>query len=313
MEFITTEQMQKFKDLGYTFTSKYTPNNLGTTYHVIVTDKDGNEVVHTHSSYANATGRGYAMSGAQREAVAQLEAIINGEVAEAKEEYDTDFLNRLANDCYITEYGYTTDGELLILFDSWSQVKGEDERTYVKGEGMVKTGNFKKSVYAKLCELAEKDLLKPSINRTIKEVEYGFTDSYGVCTGCGRIINREWEGLRWVESACEELCNDCINESEDAIESLIEEAKDDFSKALPVMVDESKIENLGYERVREDSFEDSWNNVDVSSEFMEELCRQYNGFAKLTCVGQWGCSYTTFFPVDTVESARLELSKVIEE
>ena len=310
MEFITTE---KFNQLGYTFKEEFTPNNLGTTYHVIVTDKDGNEVVHTQSSYANATGRGYAMSGVQHGAVAQLEAIINGEVAETKEEYDTDFLNRLANDCYITEYGYTTDGELLILFDSWEQVEGEDERTYVKGEGMVKTGNFKKSVYAKLRELAEKDLLKPSINKTIKEVEYGFTDSYGVCRGCGKIINREWEGLRWIESTCEELCNDCINESEEAIESLIEEAKDNFSKALPVMVDESKIENLGYERVREDSFEDSWNNVDVSSKFMEELCKQYNGFAKLTCVGQWGVSYTTFFPTDTVEQARTELFAEIGE
>ena len=310
MEFITTE---KFNQLGYTFKEEFTPNNLGTCYHVVVTDREGKEVVHTKSAYANATGRGYAMNGAQHEAVAQLEAILNNEVQKAKEEYDTDFLNRLLEEEYITEYGYTTDGELLILFDSWSQVEGEDERTYVKGEGMVKTGNLKKSVYAKLRELAEKDLLKPSINRTIKEVEFGFTDSYGVCMGCGKIINREWEGLTWVESTCEELCNDCINESEDAIESLIEEAQDDFKKALPVMIDESKIENLGYERVREDSFEDSWNNVDVSSEFMEELCRQYNGFAKLTCVGQWGCSYTTFFPVDTVEQARTELFAEIGE
>ena len=312
MEFITTEQMQKYNDLGYTFTDRYTPNNLGTTYNVVVTDRDGNEVIHTSSSYANASGHGYAMSGAQKQAVAELEAIINGDTEE-KEEYDIDFLHRLLEEEYITEYGYTTDGELLILFDSWSQVEGEDERTYVEGEGMVKTGNYNKSVYAKLRELAEKDLLKPSINKTIKEVEFGFTDSYGVCMNCGRIINREWEGLTWVESTCEELCNDCINESEEAIESLIEEAQDDFSKALPVMIDESKIENLGYERVREDSFEDSWNNVDVSSKFMEELCRQYNGFAKLTCVGQWGCSYTTFFPVDTVEQARTELFAEIGE
>ena len=123
MEFITTEQMQKFKDLGYAFTEDFTPNKLGTAYHVIVTGKEGKEVVHAKSAYANLSGRGYAMSETQSQAVAELEAIINGEVEE-KQEYDTDFLSRLLEEEYITEYGYTTDGELLILFDNWMKENG---------------------------------------------------------------------------------------------------------------------------------------------------------------------------------------------
>ena len=44
MEFISTEDMKNFTELGYTFTSKYTPCKIGRTYHVIVTDKDGNDI-----------------------------------------------------------------------------------------------------------------------------------------------------------------------------------------------------------------------------------------------------------------------------
>ena len=120
MEFITTE---KFNQLGYTFKEEFTPNNLGSTYHVIVTDKDGNEVVHTQSSYANLSGRGYSMSFAQNQAVADLEAYIENP-DKAVEEYDIEFLERLVEWGYITDYGYSRDNQLLLLFDSWNQVEG---------------------------------------------------------------------------------------------------------------------------------------------------------------------------------------------
>ena len=315
MQFISTEDMNKFTELGYTFTSKYTPCNVGSTYHVIVTDKDGNEVVHTQSSYGNGSGHGYAMSFAQGDAVAQLNAIINGEVTK-KEEYDTDFLYKLANWGYIRDYGYSKQGELLIMFDSWDEVEGRRKWDDKKHEWV----QVSKSVYAKLVDLAEKNLLKPSINKTIKEVEYVFSDEYDICMECRCICHREWDGIRYIEGTDELLCDDCINESESAIEALIEDAKDDFKKALPVMISEDKLTEMGYEKLdTETDFstrQEEWNECSIGSHnihhsILEELCEKYNGFPKLTWVGQFDCEYNCLFPSDTIEQAREELKTIL--
>ena len=291
MEFITTEQMEKFNSLGYKFRQEFTPNNLGNTCNVIVTDKDGNEIIRAKSSYANATGRGYAISYAQSDAVQQLEAIINGEVEE-KQEIAWDFLNTLANWDYIREYGLDSNDELMVIFETWEQLEGSDNQP---------------SVFAKLVKLAEEGKLKPIINYTLTHLSTGFDDEYSRCDGCGKIVSKEWDGINFIENTCELLCNDCVNESESAVECLVEQAKENFSKALPVMVSEDVLSRLGYERVREDCFEDSWNYVEVAPSFMEALCKKYDGFAKLTSVAQWGCCYTALFPTDTVNKARKEL------
>ena len=321
MQFISTEDMKKFEELGYTFSSKYTPCNVGSTYHVIVTDKDGNEVVHTQCSYGNGSGHGYAMNGAQLDAVGQLKAIINGEVEEEKE-YDLDFLNTLANWDYITDYGYTKSGELLVMFNGWNQAEG---RSHYEDE-YDEEGNYKgyhkvidePSVYQKLRELADKNLLKPSINKTIKEVEYVFDDEWGRCMGCGKLMHRTWDNLTWVESEGMELCDDCINESTNALEDLINQAKDNFSKAIPVMIEEEKIEELGYEKLDPDDFStryEQWNETsygchNVHHAVIEELCKKYDGFPKLTWVGQFDCEYNAFFPSDTIELAREGLKAI---
>lgn len=310
MQFISTEDMKKFEELGYTFSSKYTPCNVGSTYHVIVTDKDGNEVIHTQCSYGNGSGHGYAMNGAQLDAVGQLKAIINGEVEE-EEEYDLDFLNTLANWDYITDYGYTKRGELLIMFGGWSQVEGSKTFNKETNEWEITS----KSVYAKLCELADKNLLKPSINKTIKEVEYVFDDEYMKCDECGCICNITWDGIRYVDETGKIICDDCLNKDEESIEALIGEAKENFSKALPVMISEEKLEEMGYEKLdpetdfstrAEQYGESSWGSHNVHHEVIEKLCKKYNGFPKLTWVGQFDCEYNAFFPKETIDEARIE-------
>ena len=320
MQFIKAEEMKQFTDLGYTFTSKYTPNNLGTTYNLIVTDKEGNEVVHTQCSYANASGHGYAMCGAERHAVSELQALINGEVEE-EVEYDTDFLNILAEKMYITDYGYTKDGELLILFDSWDEVEGEshyedeyDEDGNCKGFHNVID---KPSVYHKLVELAKKDLLKPSINKTIKEVEYVFSDSYGFCAHCHKLINREWEGLTYLEDSCEELCDDCINENTETFKELIEQAKNDFDKALPVTVSEDKIKKLGYVPISTENFstrcmwgEESWSCHNIHPKVVEQVCQKVNGFAKLTHVSMFESEYQIYVPAKNLKRVYNEFRKL---
>lgn len=309
MQFISTEDMKKFEELGYTFSSKYTPCNVGSTYHVIVTDKDGNEVVHTQCSYGNGSGHGYAMNGAQLDAVGQLKAIISGEVEE-EEEYDLDFLNTLANWDYINDYGYTKSGELLIMFSGWSQVEGSKTFNKETNEWEITS----KSVYAKLCELADKNLLKPSINKTIKEVEYTFTDSMRKCMNCGKIIDVEWEGLTWLDHAGMELCDDCINEDSDFLEEMIDNAKDDFKKALPVMISEEKLEEMGYEKLDEETDwstrimwgEKCWSAHNTEPSVMEELCKKYGGFPKLTEIWQFESFYNCMFPSSTIKQAREE-------
>ena len=314
-QFISTEDMNRFTELGYTFTSKYTPNKLGNTYHVIVTDKKGNEVVHTQSSYANGSGHGYAMSGAETQAVADLKAYIENP-NQTKEEYDIEFLEKLVEWGYITDYGYTTDDELVLLFDGWSQVEGTKFYNKKKQEWELVT----KSPYAKLVELAEKNLLKPYINKTIKEVGYVFSDQYSKCDQCGRLLDAQWDCIKYVEGVDMCLCDDCINESESAIEALIEEAKDDFSKALPVMISEDKLAEMGYQKLDEETdfstryetwHEKSWSSHNVHHSVIEELCKKYNGFAKLTGVYQFESEYNALFPAETIGQAREELKTIL--
>lgn len=304
MEFIKTKDLNRFKELGYSFSAFYTENNLGSTYHVAVMDRDGNEVVHTKCSYANGSGHGYAMSGAETEAVARLEEYINNlNNPEAKEELDYDFLNNLLMWDYINDYGYDTEGTFTILFDTWEQLEGTENRN---------TGELHPSVFARLVKLAEEGKLKPSINYMLTHFESAFTDSYAKCDHCGRIISREWEGLNYIESTCEMLCNDCVNESEEAIADLIEEAKGDFKKALPVMISEDKLINMGYVQLDEDKDfstryvwgEEDWNCYNIHADKCEEWCKQFGGFAKLVGVWQFDSQFQLYFPTDKIEEVR---------
>ena len=305
MEFITSEDMNKFRELGYTLKEEFKPNKLGTTYEIVVTDKDGKEVARSSSAYANLSGRGYSMSGVQHSIAEKLNDIINGDVTvETKEEVDWDFLNTLANWDYVSDYGLDKDGDLIILFDSWEQLEGMTDR---------ETDEIKfKSVFAKLVDLAKEGKLKPSIASTLLNCETAFTDEYLKCDHCERIISREWEGLNYIESTCEMLCNDCVNESEEAIADLIEEAKDDFKKALPVMISEDKLINMGYAQLDEDKDfstryvwgEEDWNCHNIHADKCEEWCKQFGGFAKLVGVWQFDSQFQLYFPTDRIEEVR---------
>ena len=164
------------------------------------------------------------MSFAQEEAVARLHAYINNEEKEETVEYDTNFLNTLADWGYILDYGYDTNDNLLVMFDSWRQAEGEshyDDTRDKNGTWIGRKIIDRPSVYEKLRRLADKNLLKSSINKTIKEVDFVFDDEYGKCDDCGRIIHRDWEGLRYVEEVDMELCDDCVNSNDEAIEAMI--------------------------------------------------------------------------------------------
>ena len=228
-----------------------------------------------------------------------------------KPEIDYAFLSKLVEQDIITDYGELENGETVIMFDSWEQVEGKEERTYVEGEGMVKTGNFVKSPYAKLRDLAEKGLLKPSVQLTIVNVEYVFTDQYMKCDECGRIFDYTWGDLTYVEE--EEgmmLCDDCIN-SEYRIESLIERAKDDLRQALKPTVDQSIIEGLGYSLVDNgDTFSfapDRYFVNNVSEEWVDKFIHKHGGFVQIYQVEQFDCPFQIWVPTSELKKAQKEI------
>ena len=304
---------------GYTFEITEEPNNMGSRITCTAYNDKHEVVTSSTSAYGNGSGYGYAKAGVIEGCKSNLRTLIeNNFQLPEQEPYDLDFLNRLANDGYIADYGeLKSTSELVIMFDGWYQFKGEDEREYIKDKGMVKTGNFKKSVYAKLRELAEKNLLKPSINRTILEVEYVFTDEYTRCDSCGKVCHTTWDSIHFVEgNVCECLCSDCINDNEEAVEALIEEAIGDFKKALPVEIDEAVIEQLGYVKITDEQDfstrysqwgEKNYGAFNTPVDVVEAVCSEFGGFAKLTGVWQFDCNYTLYFPADTVNYARNEL------
>ena len=310
---------------GYTFEITEEPNNTGHRIICTVYNDKHEAVTSSTSAYGNGSGYGYAKAGVIESCKANLRALIENNFNIPKEEpYDTDFLNRLMAEDYITNFGeLKCNGELVIVFSTWEQVEGREERVYKEGEGMVKTGNYIKSVYAKLVELAEKNLLKPSINRTILEVEYVFDDEYAMCEGCGKICNTTWDSIHFVEGGVYQyLCSDCINEDTDIVAELIEEAIGNFRKALPVEIDEEAIERLGYVKITDEQDfstrysqwgEKNYGAFNTPVDEVERVCETYGGFAKLTGVWQFDCNYTLFFPADTVNYARLELGLDTDE
>lgn len=298
---------------GYTFEITGKPNNVGTTLTCTVYDKDNKEITSCSGAYGNGSGYGYCKQGIIEGAKYNLKKLIeNNFKEEVTEPYDENFLYILANEGYIADYGnLKNSNELVIMFDSWSQVEGRSEFNKDKNEWEV----VEKSVYTKLRELADKNLLKPSINRTIKEVEFVFTDEYTKCYDCGAICDNTWDGVTWLEERYEYLCNDCVNSDTDVIRELITNAQEDFHKAVGVVVSENTIENLGFEKLYDEKDfstrysqwgESSYGCFDTDVNTVERICKEYDGFAKLTHVGQFDCEYTLYFPSETVELARQE-------
>lgn len=304
MEFIREEKV-KYEALGYKFTENYEVANIGTKYTVIILDRDGNEVAKSSSTYGNESGRGYGMMYAQKGAISNLEAKLESNIEE-KQDIDFNFLNTLANWEYIQDYGFDTNDTLTILFESWRQLEGKDD---------------KPSVFSKLVKLAEAGKLKPSINYTLTHMETAFTDEYRKCDRCGRVINVQWEGLHLIESECIEVCSDCLADDLDLIEELVEDAKDDFKKALPVAVPMEKLHELGYEELDSETNistrysqwgEKSWGAYNFTTDLCEQACKEFDGFAKIVYVAQFEAEFQLLFPKDRVLEARLSLGIIAD-
>ena len=301
------------KFTGYEFRCETTSANTGFK-HVCRVFKDNEEVEEAKSvvNWGNRTWEPYQYASVFEESKARLTDILAGNT---KEEYDTEILDKLANYDYIHDYGYMEDGELVILMDSWSQVDGDSHYEDEHDEEGNYTGFHKvidrPSVYRKLVELAEKNLLKPSYNKTIKEVEYVFTDQYDKCWECGTVHSTEYGDLTYVDEIGMLLCDKCINTS-DNVQVLVDEAVEDFRQALKPTVNQDIIEDLGYTLVTDETFSferEYWGAVYMTEEFAEDFCNRYNGFAQIYAVAQFVVPFQLWVPNDRLEEAREELTE----
>ena len=295
---------------GYEFRCNASNANVGYK-HVCEVYKDNTILPDCTSivTWGNRTWESYPFATVLSSSKAKLHNLLAG-IKEPEIEIDYDFLNKLANQDIITDYGELESGEVVILFDTWEQVEGEDEREYVKDKGMMKTGKFIKSPYAKLRELAEKKLLKPSVQSTIENVDYVFTDEYSRCDSCGKIFNTTYGELTYIENTCELLCDTCLNESPDMIETLIEDAKDDYRKALRPTVSQDTIEGLGYSLATDETFSferEFWGAIYMTPEYAEKFVEKYNGFIQIYEVAQFVQPFQLWVPTENLKQAHAEL------
>lgn len=302
---MTVFTSEEFK--GYEFRCTTASANTGFK-HICEVYKNNNPIDECLSvvNWGNRTWESYTYQSVFESSKAKLQEFLEGI---EKPEIDTDFLNRLANEGYIHDYGEIEDGETVILMDSWEQVEGKEERQYIEGQGMVKTGNFTKSVYAKLCDLAEKGLLKPSVQSTIQNVEYVFTDEYDKCWECGTVHNTYYGNLTYVEEEGMLLCDKCMS-SPERVTMLIEKAKEDFRKALKPTVEENIIKELGYSLVTTDTFsfaKDRYFVNNVTEEWVQDFIERYDGFVQIYQVEQFDCPFQIWVSNENLSEAQAEV------
>jgi hypothetical protein len=296
---------EKFE--GYTFECETTSANVGFKHVCRVYDNSHSEVDKAKAvvNWGNRTWESYQYASVFEQSKGLLADILEGN-NENKPEINTDFLNTLANYEYINDYGLLGDSdEYVILMDSWDQVEGRSHYDKDKNE-WVRT---EKSVYAKLIDLANEGRLKQDITYTLLNTDYVFTDEYCRCYNCGRIFNIQYGEL--TEVNYELLCDECIADSEDAIETLIDRAKEDFREALKPTVNQDTISSLGYSLVTDETFSferEFWGATYMTTEYVSEFIEKYNGFVQIYEVAQFVQPFQIWVSNDMLEQAQAEIN-----
>ncbi|MBO7732198.1 MAG: hypothetical protein J6S67_06590 [Methanobrevibacter sp.] len=279
---------------GYKFLCETTDANVGFKHICKVLDVNGEEVKGAKSviNWGNRTWEGYQYQSVFESSKSKLAEILEGNKEEAIE-LDYGFLYNLINYDYIHDYAEDESGDTYIMVDTWSQVE----------EG---------SVWDKLVQLAKKGMLKPSINKTMLalEREFVFTDEYTKCDECGKLINTQWGEGKFIEDDWYYgyYCNDCINSNSEIIDYLVEEAKEDFEKAVPVEVSKDIIGEMGYAPILNETYfsfmRDNWTaDTYITEDKAKEICETFGGFVKLGAVQQFDVLFHIFVPVDELEEA----------
>lgn len=275
---------------GYKFICETTDANVGFKHICKVLNSNGEEITKAVINWGNRTYEYYPYQSVYE----QAKSLLRDKISNKEElKLDHNFLYNLINEGYICDYAEDDRGDTYILVDTWSQVE----------EG---------SVWDKLVQLAKKNMLKPSVNQTMLalEREFVFTDEYTKCDECGKLINTQWGEGKFIEDNWYYgyYCNDCINNDSGIIKYLVEKAKEDFNKAVPVEVSEDTIEEMGYAPVLNKTYfsfmRDNWTaDTYITEDKAREICETFNGFVKLGAVQQFDTLFHIFVPVDRLEEA----------
>lgn len=295
---------QVFKDYkgntGYTFSCETKNAPVGFKHVCLVWDNNKNEEVLTTSiTYGNRTWESFMYQSVLDKAADELTKKLT---PKGENEYiDTNFLDILCYHEYMSEYGIygDTDDEYFLILN--------DER--------------EEEIYLKLVELAKQGRLKPQLNYTMLNVDYGFTDSYVKCEECGKIYNNDYGEIEFIDELGQFFCINCATSNEEVVRIKIENAQEDFRNAVPVMYDDTDMETFGFTKINESSLScavSQWGErspfaVNITIEEAMSLCERYNGFAKLDNVQQFDTLFSIYVPDEEAEEATKELKAIVGE
>lgn len=233
--------MEKFTDEkfeGITFECTTEPATIGFA-HVCRAIKDGEEIASNRIVWGNRTWEHY-----------RYEEVLNGCKAklEAKDEAKSfssnvyGFYNDLANDNnIINDFGTTIDDEDILIFDSWTQVYTLETLLGIEPNEKITLSEHDVNTFEKY--LKENNCTVEEARQLYEEVGVQFTDEWNYCSGCGRYAySTDTHVVNY-----ETICSKCVQDpSKDYAYTMIEEAQEDYSKAITPIVDKDFLEKQGY-------------------------------------------------------------------
>lgn len=189
-----------------------------------------------------------------------------------KEALDNEAYNKLANSNVDYDYG-DYEGDEFFIFGSWDDVM---EAQKILAPDYEPTDDMDTT---KIDELLNGN--------------WGFRDEYDTCYHCGKIVNTQPYGRPdFVITEYELLCNDCAKESEEYLQSLINNPK----KANTVY-EPDELEDLGFTRL-DNNYENGWyDRVDDPTEILDELLQKYPEGEFIFNITSYGNPFATYFEV----------------
>lgn len=168
--------------------------------------------------------------------------------------------NNLWDNIYVNT-GEDNDGEHYTIFDDW-----EDHNSFVE-------------IAKKVLELDEES--KDYDVEKLLETNFVFSDEYTTCTDCDAVIRTSPDSYHWQPDFYVGdgfiACNACFNDTQDYQEEYLKEKINNPKNAINGLISESQLEELGFEKLNDDSYENGWHRGqdDDPTEIYNKLSNRY--------------------------------------
>lgn len=173
------------------------------------------------------------------------------------------------------------DGEYYVLVEDW-----EDLNKFV---------SFVKNTL----QLPE-DTKDYEIESTL-EINLVFTDEYTTCDDCGHVIRTSPDSYGWQPDFFVGdgyiVCGKCFKDNKDYQEEYLQERINNPNNAINGIMDEDDLENLGFEKINTDSYENGWHHgqTDIPKEIYNGLNKKYKDIIFLVdSVEQFDIHFSAF-------------------